>query len=212
MASKAAKSEIWVDESNNGNWVKVYEYIDSGGLGREGVQCGGSPDQIINWGGPVATFRWDEAGDVDFKNLSVREISPVPGAATSVPAGTPVTPAPQPTVPTPPPAPSFVSISGDRKPSAAATGSNVFLVWETYHSPPEITFRKSSDGGTTYDEPITISGTTGNSRDPDIAVSGSNVYAVYSESVIPTDGQGRSVGSEYIRNCPIWYGNKRVPD
>jgi hypothetical protein len=44
--------------------------------GTEDVVCGGAPDQIISWGGPIATFRWDSATDVDFKNLSVREIVP----------------------------------------------------------------------------------------------------------------------------------------
>lgn len=33
-------------------------------------------DEIIRWGGPYATFRWDNATDVDFKWLSVREIQP----------------------------------------------------------------------------------------------------------------------------------------
>ena len=28
-------------------------------------------------GGPIATFRWDDATDVDFKFLSVREIDPL---------------------------------------------------------------------------------------------------------------------------------------
>ena len=120
----AVKSEIWVDESNNGEWVKAYEYIDSGGLGRDGSECEGSPDQIVSWGGPIATFRWDDAEDVDFKNLSVREITPVPGVATSTGGGVPATststPTPQPTTPTPPVAPSIASISGDRKPSAAS--------------------------------------------------------------------------------------------
>jgi hypothetical protein len=30
----------------------------------------------ITWGGPIAVFRWDNANDVDFKWLSVREIQP----------------------------------------------------------------------------------------------------------------------------------------
>ena len=34
-------------------------------------------DQIITWGGPIATFRWDNAKDVDFKFRSVREIDPL---------------------------------------------------------------------------------------------------------------------------------------
>jgi hypothetical protein len=70
------KTELWLDTSNNGNFVKVDENVDRGGWGTEGTECGGAPDQIITWGGPITTFRWDTATDVDFKNLSVREIIP----------------------------------------------------------------------------------------------------------------------------------------
>jgi concanavalin A-like lectin/glucanase superfamily protein len=70
------KTELWLDTNNNGNFVKVDENVDRGGWGTEDTQCGGAPDQIITWGGPITTFRWDTATDVDFKNLSVREIIP----------------------------------------------------------------------------------------------------------------------------------------
>jgi hypothetical protein len=70
----AVKLEIWLDKSNDGNWEKVYDYIDDGGWGNDGGECGGGPDQIISWGGPLATFRWDNAFDVDIKDFSVREI------------------------------------------------------------------------------------------------------------------------------------------
>jgi hypothetical protein len=74
------KMEIWVDKNEdgkqNGPWVKVDENIDNGGWGSEGGECGGKADQIVTWGGPVATFRWDGATDVDIKNFSVREIRP----------------------------------------------------------------------------------------------------------------------------------------
>jgi hypothetical protein len=70
------KMQIWLDKYNNNNWVKVDERIDSGGWGNEGGECGGAPDQRITWGGPIATFRWDGATNVDIKNLSVREIQP----------------------------------------------------------------------------------------------------------------------------------------
>ena len=72
----AVKTEFWLDKSNDGNFVKVDENVDRGGWGNEGKECNGAPDQIITWGGPIATFRWDTATDVDFKNLSVREIQP----------------------------------------------------------------------------------------------------------------------------------------
>jgi F5/8 type C domain/Bacterial Ig domain len=72
----AVKLELWVDPNNSNNWQKVYDFIDQGGWGNDGGECNGAPDQIISWGGPVASFRWDGANSVDIKNLSVREIAP----------------------------------------------------------------------------------------------------------------------------------------
>ncbi len=71
----AVKMENWIDILNDGNWKKIYGYTDSGGLGSDGSRCGGSSDQIISWGGPIVTFRWDGTSNVDIKNFSVREIS-----------------------------------------------------------------------------------------------------------------------------------------
>ena len=70
----AVKLELWVDPNNDNNWQKVYDFIDHGGWGNEGGECNGNPDQIISWGGPIASFRWDGANSVDIKDLSVREI------------------------------------------------------------------------------------------------------------------------------------------
>ena len=72
----AVKLEIWVDPNNNNSWQKVYDQVDSGGWGDNGQECGGITDQLITWGGPIATFRWDNANNVSIKNLSVREIQP----------------------------------------------------------------------------------------------------------------------------------------
>ena len=76
------KLENWIDDDSGSNlsqsnWKKVNEYVDNGDWGKEGKECSGKKDQIITWGGPVATFRWDHATDVDFKFLSVREIDPL---------------------------------------------------------------------------------------------------------------------------------------
>jgi hypothetical protein len=68
------KLESWIDSNNDGKWLKINEYIDKGNWGDSGKKCDGKKDQIISWGGPIATFRWDQADDVDFKNFSVREI------------------------------------------------------------------------------------------------------------------------------------------
>jgi hypothetical protein len=70
------KMESWVDPNNNNQWQKVYDFIDQGGWGSEGGECNGEPDQIVTWGGPIASFRWDDGNSIDIKNLSVREIVP----------------------------------------------------------------------------------------------------------------------------------------
>jgi hypothetical protein len=70
------KMETWVDPNNDNQWQKVYDFIDQGGWGNEGGECNGEPDQIITWGGPIASFRWDNGNSIDIKNLSVREITP----------------------------------------------------------------------------------------------------------------------------------------
>ena len=70
------KVESWFDANNNGNWAKINEYVDSRGWGNQGKYCGGTPNQLITWGGSIATFRWDTATNVSIKNLSVPEIQP----------------------------------------------------------------------------------------------------------------------------------------
>jgi hypothetical protein len=72
----AVKLEIWLDKNNDNKWTKVNERIDNGGWGNNDGECNGKPDQIITWGGPIGSFRWDSASDVDIKDFSVREIQP----------------------------------------------------------------------------------------------------------------------------------------
>jgi hypothetical protein len=68
------REQNWIDKNNDNNWVKIFDFVDRGGIGSQGIHCGGSQDQIITWGGPIATFKWDRMPNVDIKNLSVREI------------------------------------------------------------------------------------------------------------------------------------------
>lgn len=65
--------ENWLDPFDNNNWTKIGQYIDKGGWGKNGTTCHGNSDEIISWGSPMVTFRWDNIS-VDFRNLSVREI------------------------------------------------------------------------------------------------------------------------------------------
>jgi hypothetical protein len=73
----AVRLETWLNENaDKVTWKKVYEKVDDGSWGGDADHCGGAmPAMPITWGGPIATFRWDSASDVDFKWLSVREIT-----------------------------------------------------------------------------------------------------------------------------------------
>jgi hypothetical protein len=73
---EAVRLELWLDEdANPKTWRRVYAMTDKGRWGGTASHCEGAPDAMpITWGGPIATFRWDGASDVDFKWLSVREI------------------------------------------------------------------------------------------------------------------------------------------
>ena len=79
--------ESWADRDANNTWRKVGEVNDEGGWypGAPntdcdgGEHCGGTRDEILSWGGPMAEFRYDGYQEVHFKNLSVRPIN-VPGS------------------------------------------------------------------------------------------------------------------------------------
>lgn len=72
----AVNLQLWLnDNADKVTWTKVYDVTDSGQIGGNATYCGGNTDAMpITWGGPITTFRWDSATDVDFKWLSVREI------------------------------------------------------------------------------------------------------------------------------------------
>ncbi|HEY1248095.1 MAG TPA: hypothetical protein VGE97_03825, partial [Nitrososphaera sp.] len=187
------KMEIWVDPNSNQQWAKVYEYIDSGGWGREGTNCGGSPDQIISWGGPIATFRWDGATDVDFKFMSVREINGQAGP-TGVPTGGSVS-APFPMGP-PNGTDGGMNMGGGQKEGesekpgtstnqeVAIHGKNVHVIWqETVDGNSEILYKRSLDGGNTYQEEINLSNSSQDSFEPKIKVWEDNkIGVVYREN------------------------------
>ena len=71
------KTQNWLNVNNDKiTWVKVESKHRCWWIGYPATRCSGYADQIITWGGPIATFRWDSATNTDFKNLSVREIQP----------------------------------------------------------------------------------------------------------------------------------------
>jgi hypothetical protein len=83
LPSGHVKLENWLDPYNNNNWIKIGQYVDQGGWGIDGTKCGGESDQIITWGSPMITFRWDNIS-LDFRNLSIREIEPAMQKMTNI--------------------------------------------------------------------------------------------------------------------------------
>jgi hypothetical protein len=69
-------------------------------------------------------------------------------------------------------------------PSIAVDGSNVYVVWANFMpslANYEIYFKQSDDGGATWTTNKEITTNSGSSRDPAIAVDGSNIYVVWDD-------------------------------
>ncbi len=74
---EAVRLEMYLNNNaDKVTWTKIYDMVDDGTWGGDTKKCGGVAGMPFTWGGPIATFRWDSASDVDFKWLSVREIQP----------------------------------------------------------------------------------------------------------------------------------------
>jgi hypothetical protein len=182
----AVKMENWVDRAGDGNWAKVFDIVDSGGWGRQGTSCGGTADQVITWGGPVATFRWDSSTDVDFKFFSVREINaqggPVPsGVAIGAPGGVASNTMIEREDSAMEEEEEQAGKDGNQK--VATSGKYVYVVWTD--PPPlendDIFFKRSVDGGLNFEPEIKLTGTAANSAEPDISAYGKEVYVVWRE-------------------------------
>jgi hypothetical protein len=88
------------------------------------------------------------------------------------------------------------NITEPSDPQIAVSGSNVYVVWNgdvhptsngLFHTTailPSLMFRKSTDGGNSFEETINLSNSNIKApSDPQIAVSGSNVYVVWNGNV-----------------------------
>jgi hypothetical protein len=95
-------------------------------------------------------------------------------------------------------------------PQIAVSGANVYVVWHDGTStsgPREIFMSKSTDGGITFGPPDNISNNEGFSLYPQIAVSGANVYVVWSDDV---DGFDRIFMSKSTNNGITFSAPKNV--
>ncbi|MEP0825795.1 MAG: hypothetical protein HRF40_09935 [Nitrososphaera sp.] len=92
----------------------------------------------------------------------------------------------------------------------AAQGSRVYAVWEDDTSGQSgIMFAKSDDGGKTFGEPVTIGQPEagGFVQDPDIAVSGNNVYVVWADY---DSGEASTAAFAMSADAGNTFGNKTV--
>lgn len=73
---QGVRLQMYVDRNNSNGWILVgnADLLDSGGWGKDGVPCGGKYDQIITWGGPLASVRLVSGTEILFNKLSVREV------------------------------------------------------------------------------------------------------------------------------------------
>jgi F5/8 type C domain-containing protein len=70
------KLESYVDKDNNNQWQKVQELVDTGDWGDDMTHCNAkTPGAAITWGSPMFIFK-STGVTYDFKNLSIREITP----------------------------------------------------------------------------------------------------------------------------------------
>jgi hypothetical protein len=71
-------------------------------------------------------------------------------------------------------------------PHLAIDGKNVYVVWVDGtpgpYGNPDILFRRSTNGGTTFDATVNISDNPGFSTEPELALSGNNVYVVWRDN------------------------------
>lgn len=70
-------------------------------------------------------------------------------------------------------------------PRIAVSGSNVYVVWYDTIDPTsgsEVLFRRSTNGGASFDNAVNLSNNPANSMYPRIVVSGSNIYLVWANS------------------------------
>jgi hypothetical protein len=80
-----------------------------------------------------------------------------------------------------------LSTEESSNPKVAASGSNVYVVWqenqgEGINSVAEIYFARSTDNGETFSEPVNLSNNPGRSAIPQVAAAGNNVYVVWGDN------------------------------
>jgi len=93
-------------------------------------------------------------------------------------------------------------------PAIAVDGANVYVAWYDYTpGNAEIYFKRSSDGGSTWQASKRITFNSGYSEYPDIAVNGSTLYIVYADD---TAGNSDIFFRKSSDNGSTWQAAKRI--
>jgi ethanolamine utilization microcompartment shell protein EutL len=83
------------------------------------------------------------------------------------------------------------SIGLSQLPAIAASGNNVYVVWQDDSLVPgtsDILYKKSTNGGASFGDTKNLSNNAGNSGSPAIAASGNNVYVVWHDNTTQAAG------------------------
>jgi len=98
------------------------------------------------------------------------------------------------------------------RPTIAAAGSYVYVVWhDKTPGNAEIYFRRSIDGGATWETAKRLTNNWGDSVTPSIAVEGSTVYVAWSDwSADPVTPQGEIYFKKSTDNGKTWQPTKRL--
>jgi len=94
------------------------------------------------------------------------------------------------------------------RPAVAVSGSNVYVVWDD-NTPvnTEIYFRRSADGGVTWEKQVRLTSNDGASWRPAVAASGANVYVVWQDE---TPGNHDIYLRKSGDNGETWQAEKRL--
>ena len=95
-------------------------------------------------------------------------------------------------------------------PAIAVNGSNIYVVWWDYDyatGNSDIYFRRSVDGGSTWEAKMQLSKNAGFSSNPSIAVDGSNIYVVWEDD---SPGNREVYLKRSVDGGVTWNANQRV--
>ena len=95
-------------------------------------------------------------------------------------------------------------------PSIAVDGSNIYVVWWDYDHPTgnsEIYFKRSVDGGGTWNAKMRLTRNPGFSSNPSIAVDGPNIYVVWEDD---SPGNREVYFKRSVDGGVTWKANQRV--